>query len=485
MDNKYEMVVGLEVHCQLATKTKLFCGCPTDSFGLVANTNVCPVCTGQPGVLPVLNKRAVELAFTAALALDCKLAATSIFARKNYFYPDLPKAYQISQYELPFSSDGGLDIRLKDGLPKRVRIHRIHMEEDAGKLVHELGSHELEYSLVDFNRGGTPLIEIVTEPDIRSADEAYAYLTALKEVIIYAGVSQCNMEKGEMRCDANVSVRKFGEPKFGTRAEIKNLNSFHNVKDALNHEFARQIALIEEGGRVVQETRLWDAQKQVTRSMRSKEEAHDYRYFPDPDLAPLKADPQWLSELKSGLSELPAARRARLTAQYKLSDYDADVLVSQKSLGDYFEAAAKGLAPDSAKAVVNLITTDLLGKLNAENLAPDRSKIPAQALGRLVALVQAGTLSSKLAKEVFGQMWETGKAPDELVVEKGLTQVSDEGQIKKWVEEALASNPKAVEDLKQGKDRAIGAVVGAVMKLSKGKANPALVNRLIKEQVQS
>jgi aspartyl-tRNA(Asn)/glutamyl-tRNA(Gln) amidotransferase subunit B len=483
MSQPWEMVIGLEVHCQLATKTKLFCGCSTESFGAVANTNVCPVCTGQPGVLPVLNRNAVELAFKAAMALECKLAPESIFARKNYFYPDLPKAYQISQYELPFSRDGGVDILPKDAAPKRVRIHRIHLEEDAGKLLHEIGSQELDCSLVDFNRGGTPLIEIVTEPDIRTSEEAYAYLTALKEIIIYAGASRCDMEKGEMRCDANVSVRRPGAP-FGTRAEIKNLNSFRNVKDAIEHEFARQVALIEEGGKVVQETRLWDAAKQATRSMRSKEEAHDYRYFPDPDLVPLKADAPWVAALKASLPELPNARRARFASEYKLSEYDADVLASQKALGDYFETAAKGLSPEGAKTAVNLITTELLGKLNAEGLAIEGSKISAASLGELVALIAGGTLSSKLAKEVFAKMWETGKSPKALVEESGLSQVSDAGQIKKWVEEALAANPKAAEDLRQGKDRAIGSIVGGVMKLSKGKANPALVNQIIKEVVK-
>jgi aspartyl-tRNA(Asn)/glutamyl-tRNA(Gln) amidotransferase subunit B len=480
MLEKYEMVVGLEVHCQLAVKTKLFCRCPAEGFGVTANTRVCPVCTGQPGVLPVLNKSAVEQAFKAALALECKLADRSIFARKNYFYPDLPKAYQISQYELPFSTDGRLDIG-----SKVIRIHRIHLEEDAGKLLHAIGNEKLDYSLVDFNRGGTPLIEIVTEPDIRSSDEAYAYLTRLKEIIMYAGVSRCDMEKGEMRCDANVSVRLKGAEKFGTRAEIKNLNSFKGVKDALEYEFRRHVGIVEDGGKIVQETRLWDAAAQETRSMRSKEEAHDYRYFPDPDLAPLDAKPEWIAALKASLPELPAARRARYAEAFKLSDYDADVLSSQRALGDYFEKAMTGRPAESAKPLVNLITTDLLGKLNAENLAPAASKVPAEKLGKLVALMEQGTLSTKLAKDVFAKMWESGRGAEELVSELGLTQVTDEAQILAWVKEALAANARAAQDLREGKDKAIGAIVGSVMKLSKGKANPALVNRLIKEAVKS
>ncbi|MBI5629824.1 MAG: Asp-tRNA(Asn)/Glu-tRNA(Gln) amidotransferase subunit GatB [Elusimicrobia bacterium] len=485
MNDLYEMVVGLEVHCQVATKTKLFCACSTDGFGAAANSRVCPVCTGQPGVLPVLNRRAVELAFQGALALGCRLAESSIFARKNYFYPDLPKAYQISQYEEPFSRDGSLEIKLKDGTAKVIRIHRIHMEEDAGKLLHSIGAQELDYSLVDFNRAGTPLVEIVSEPDIRGSEEAYAYLSALKEVIQYAGVSRCDMEKGEMRCDANISVRRAGEGKFGTRAEIKNLNSFKGVRDALEYEFRRQVELVEAGGRVVQETRLWDSVNMVTVSMRSKEEAHDYRYFPDPDLIALKAEPERLKKLKAELPELPAARRSRLEKEYGLSPYDAEVLTSSRELSDYFEAAAKARSPALAKTIANFITTDLLGRLNAGNKAIEEAPVSAGHLGELAGLIGDGTLSSKLAKDVFLKMWETGRDPKDLVRDLSLVQVTDEGQIRAWVREALAANPRAAEDLKGGKDKAIGAIVGSVMKLSKGKANPALVQRLIKEQVQA
>ena len=484
MATDYEMVVGLEVHCQLATATKLFCGCGTDGFGSTANTRVCPVCTGQPGVLPVLNKRAVELAFQSALALECGLADQSIFARKNYFYPDLPKAYQISQYEKPFSQHGGLEIKLKEGAAKRIRILRIHLEEDAGKLLHEIGSEILDHSLVDFNRGGVPLIEIVSEPDIRRSEEAYAYLTALKEVLQHAGVSRCDMEKGEMRCDANVSLRPRGQEEFGTRAEIKNLNSFKGVKEALEYEYGRQASVLEGGGRIVLETRLWDAQRMATFSMRSKEEAHDYRYFPDPDLVPLVAEPRWVQSLQAALPELPAAKRRRFETSYALSEYDADVLASDKAVSVFFEEAMKSLPAEAAKALANLVINDLLGKLNAENKTVQNCPIKPAMMGDLVKAVQSGKISSKGAKEVFAKMWETGKQVSSLIDDLGLSQVSDEAQVRAWVQEAMAANTKAAEDLRAGKDRAIGSIVGMGMKLSKGKANPALVNQLIKDAVK-
>jgi len=477
---EYELVVGLEVHCQLATKTKLFCGCATDGFGSAPNSRVCPLCTAQPGVLPVLNRRAVELAFQAALALDCKLAETSIFARKNYFYPDLPKAYQISQYDQPYSQHGELKIAV-GGVEKTIGITRIHMEEDAGKLVHDLG----DGSLVDLNRAGIPLMEIVSEPDMRTSDEAYAYLTALKEVIQYTGASRCDMEKGEMRCDANVSVRPVGQKEFGTRTETKNLNSFKNVKDAIEAEFHRQVEIVESGGKITQETRLWDATTQTGRTMRSKEDAHDYRYFPDPDLVPLVADPKWVAELKAGLVELPTAKRARFMAVLGLSSYDAEVLTSDRFLAEYFEKAVASAPAGAAKTVSNLLTTELLGRLNAEGKTAAQSPVPAKSLGELTGLVIGGTLSSKGAKDVFARMWESGKSPKALVDELGLSQVSDDKQVMEWVRQALAANPKAAADLKGGKDAAIGSIVGGVMKLSKGKANPALVNKLIKEAVQA
>jgi aspartyl-tRNA(Asn)/glutamyl-tRNA(Gln) amidotransferase subunit B len=481
---QYELVIGLEVHCQLATKSKLFCGCATDGFGQAPNSRICPLCTAQPGVLPVLNRRAVELAFQAAIALDCCLNTQSIFARKNYFYPDLPKAYQISQYDQPFSERGKLVINV-EGTAKTIRITRIHMEEDAGKLMHEVGGMKIDGSLVDLNRAGVPLIEIVSEPDFRSAEEAYAYLTALKEVIQFSGASRCDMEKGEMRCDANVSVRPVGQKEFGTRAEIKNLNSFKNVKDAIEYEFRRQVEVVESGGKITQETRLWNVEKQITISMRSKEDAHDYRYFPDPDLVPLVADPAWVSKLKEGLAELPSAKRARFVSELGLSSYDSEVLTGDRALADFFEKAVAAAPAGSAKTVVNLLTTEMLGRLNAEGKSVSQAPVPPAHLGGLVGLVAAGTLSSKGAKDVFAKMWETGKDPKALVEELGLSQVSDDAQVSQWVAQALAANPKAAADLKGGKDAAIGSIVGAVMKLSKGKANPALVNKLIKEAVRT
>jgi aspartyl-tRNA(Asn)/glutamyl-tRNA(Gln) amidotransferase subunit B len=455
----YEMVIGLEVHCQLGTKTKLFCGCGTDGFGAAPNSRVCPVCTGQPGVLPVLNKRAVELAFTAGTALGCKLRPESIFARKNYFYPDLPKAYQISQYEEPFAEWG----KLGD-----INIRRIHMEEDAGKLLHAVGSEKLDCSYVDFNRGGIPLIEIVTEPDFRTSDQAYEYLTKLKEILQYAGVSRCDMEKGEMRCDANVSIRPVGQKEFGTRAEIKNLNSFKNVKDAIEHEFVRQAEILDGGGKIVQETRLYDADTMRTRSMRSKEEAHDYRYFPDPDLVPLKADPEWVTKITSGI-ELPEQRRTRFISEFQLSSYDAGVLVSSKALSDNFIETAKLLEKAQIKTLANLM-------LNTKDFAPIKPSLMAE-----LTVLASSVISVNQARELYPEVRDTGKAPKALVAERGMAQVSDEGAVRDWVKQAIASNPKAVEDIKAGKGQAVGSIVGAVMKLSKGKANPALVNKLIKE----
>ena len=481
---EYELIIGLEVHCQLATKTKLFCGCGTDGFGQAPNSRVCPLCTAQPGVLPVLNRRAVELAFQAAMALECQLAPQSIFARKNYFYPDLPKGYQISQYDQPFSQHGRLAITV-NGAVKTIGITRIHMEEDAGKLVHDLAGSKLDGSLVDLNRAGVPLLEIVSEPDMRTSDEAYAYLTALKEVIQFTGSSRCDMEKGEMRCDANVSVRPVGQKEFGTRTETKNLNSFKNVKDAIDAEFRRQVEVIEGGGKIVQETRLWDAALQAGRSMRTKEDAHDYRYFPDPDLVPLVADPKWVEALRVSLPELPAKKRARFTGQLGLSSYDAEVLTGDRVLSEYFEKAVAAAPSGSAKTVSNLLTTEMLGRLNAEGKTAPQSPVAAAHLGELAGLIAGGTLSSKGAKDVFAKMWATGKGPKTLVEELGLSQVSDDKQVMEWVLQALAANPKAAADLKGGKDAAIGSIVGGVMKLSKGKANPALVNKLIKEAVKA
>ncbi len=471
MTESFEMVVGLEVHVQLATKTKLFCACSNDGFGAPPNSRVCPVCTGQPGALPVLNKKAVELAFKAALALNGKLAHKSIFARKNYFYPDLPKAYQISQYDEPFCLGGEVPLRLKDGKTKIVELARIHMEEDAGKLLHAIGSQALNYSLVDFNRGGVPLIEIVSKPEIFSSDEAYAYLNSLKEILQYAGVSNCDMEKGEMRCDANISLRPKGSKKLGTRAEIKNLNSFKNVKDALEYEFLRQADVLSSGGKIIQETRLWNGKETV--SMRSKEEAHDYRYFPDPDLVPIDITPEWSEKIKSEIPELPQARRERFVSDYHLSPYEAEVLVSDRVISDYFIQVLKSSeAQNDAEVLAKLIMN-----------IPDFTPIAPEQMASLVALCRQKTITINQAKELYPEILESKKDPKILVEEKGLAQVLDEKILRNWVQEALASNPKAILDIKGGKKQAAGALVGAVMKLSKGKANPALVNKLIFEGI--
>jgi len=478
----YEMVVGLEVHVQLATKTKLFCACPADGSAAPPNSRICPLCTGQPGTLPVLNRSAVELAFQTALALNCRIAPVSVFARKSYFYPDLPKAYQISQYERPFATDGWLE--LPDG-GRRIRIRRIHLEEDAGKLLHAAGSRELDCSWVDFNRSGVPLVEIVSEADLRSPEEAASYLKALKEVVQYVGASRCDMEKGEMRCDANISLCPAGSTGLGTRAEIKNLNSLRAVKDALAHEFQRQEKILDSGERVVQETRLWDTDRAATAAMRSKEEAEDYRYFPDPDLPPLAADAAWVDGLKAKLPELPAARRARLRRDFGLGAADAEVLTSQRALADYFDAAARGRHPPAAKTAANLIATELLARLNAESLAADGARIKPAELGALADLVADGALSSRGAKTAFTAMWEGGGGAAEVVAALGLAQVSDEGQLRAWVAAALVANPQALADLKAGRTQALGALVGAAMKLSRGKANPELLNRIIRESARA
>ena len=471
MTESFDMVVGLEVHVQLATKTKLFCACSNDGFGAPPNSRVCPVCTGQPGALPVLNKKAVELAFKAALALNGKLAHKSIFARKNYFYPDLPKAYQISQYDEPFCLGGEVPLRLKGGKMKIVELARIHMEEDAGKLLHAIGSQALNYSLVDFNRGGVPLIEIVSKPEIFSSDEAYAYLTGLKEILQYARVSNCDMEKGEMRCDANISLRPKGSTKLGTRAEIKNLNSFKNVKDALEYELLRQADVLSSGGKIIQETRLWNGKETV--SMRSKEEAHDYRYFPDPDLVPIDLSPEWIEKLKSEIPELPQSRRARFVSDYHLSPYEAEVLVSDQRTSDYFIEVLKfPEAQNDAGVLAKLIMN-----------IPDFDPILPEQIASLVGLCHQKTITLNQAKELYPEILKSKKDPKILVEEKGLAQVLDEKILRDWVQEALASNPKAILDIKGGKKQAAGALVGAVMKLSKGKANPALVNKLIFEGI--
>lgn len=475
----YETVIGLEVHVELKTNTKIFCHSTTE-FGGDPNTHVCPVCLGLPGVLPVLNKKVVEYGIRAALALNCKIAEFSKFDRKNYYYPDLPKNYQISQYDLPLAQHGYLDIEM-NGEIKRIGITRVHMEEDAGKLVHQGTISTSPYSLVDYNRTGVPLIEIVSEPDMRSAEEARAYVEKLRAIIQYTGVSDCKMEEGSLRCDANISIRPKGTKELGTKTEIKNMNSFKALQRALAYEVDRQIEVLEEGGRIVQETRTWDENKGITLSMRSKEEAHDYRYFPDPDLVPMLIDRQWVEEIRQGLPELPDERKNRYVKEFGLPDYDAAVLTSTKEMADFFEAAL-ALYPN-AKTVSNWVMGDLSRLLNANNMDISECRVKPQQLAQMLQLVEKGTISGKIAKTVFEEMFASGKESEQIVKEKGLVQISDEGAIAAIVEEVIAKNPKSVEDYRAGKEKAVGFLVGQVMKATKGKANPELVNKLLKEKL--
>jgi aspartyl-tRNA(Asn)/glutamyl-tRNA(Gln) amidotransferase subunit B len=471
---KYESVIGLEVHVQLGTATKIFCGCPT-SFGAAPNSNVCPVCLGLPGALPVLNQHAVELAIQAALAMHCRVNSFSRFARKNYFYPDLPKGYQISQYDQPLAEHGWLEI--SGG--RRIGVTRLHMEDDAGKSIHDGFKDSDRYTYVDLNRSGTPLIEIVSEPDLRSSAEAYDYLTELKLVMQYVGISECDMEKGQLRCDANVSVMPKGATEFGTKAEIKNLNSFRFAKMAIDYEIGRQVALLESGGKVAQESRLYNVETGATVSMRSKEHAHDYRYFPEPDLVPLQVSDAWLGRVREALGELPADLRRRFIEQYGLREYDANVLTSTRALSDYFERAAK--ASRDPKAVANWVTGDLTGALKGRDIA--ESPVSAENLGELVSLISAGEISGKLAKEIFAKMFESGDAARAIMDREGLKQISDAGALGKMVDDVIAANPKQVEQYKSGKITVIGFLVGQVMKASKGQANPAAVNDLLREKL--
>ena len=473
----YETVVGLEVHVELHTKSKIFCGCST-SFGAPPNTHTCPVCLGHPGVLPVLNRQAVEYAMKAAMALNCEIAEWCKFDRKNYFYPDSPKAYQISQYDQPIGSNGWIDIEV-DGKTKRIGITRLHLEEDAGKLTHIDGGFG---SLADFNRVGTPLVEIVSEPDIRSPEEAKAYLEKLRAIMLYCEVSDVKMEEGSLRCDANISLRPHGQKEFGTRTELKNMNSFRGVQRGLEYEQVRQAEVLESGGRVVQETRRWDESQGKTFSMRSKEEAHDYRYFPDPDLVRLHIDAEWRERVRASIPELPDARQARYTRDYGLPSYDAGVLTASKKLADFFEESLKHTS--DAKASANWIMGDLLGYLNSNGLELDDVKITGQGLGEMIGLIEKGTISSKIAKTVFKTMLETGKAPQKIVEEQGLVQISDEGAILAIVDAVIAANPQSVEDFRGGKDKAIGFLVGQIMKETKGKANPGLVNKLLMDRLK-
>jgi len=470
----YEAVIGLEVHAQLLTRSKIFCGCST-SFGQPPNSNVCPVCLGMPGVLPVLNQQVVELAMRAALATGCQVAERSVWARKNYFYPDLPKGYQISQYELPLAQGGRLEITV-DGREKCVGITRIHMEEDAGKLVHD---PSLPQSYVDLNRTGVPLIEIVSEPDMRSPEEAGAYLRALRDILVYLEVCDGNMEEGSFRCDANVSIRPLGQEKLGTRAELKNMNSFRNVMKAIDYEIRRQKAILDEGGQVIQQTRLWDDAAGKTVAMRGKEEAHDYRYFPDPDLLPLEIEPAWLARVGQGLPELPAAKRQRFQQAHGLSAYDAEVLCAERALADYFEATINAGAP--AKAAANWIMSDLLGALRAEGQAIGQCAVTPQALAELLALVASGQISGKIAKDIFPLMLETGQSAAAIVEQKGLRQVSDSGELQAVLERIIAESPKEAEGYRAGKKKLMGYFVGQVMKATKGQANPQAVNELVEK----
>jgi len=476
---KYEPVIGLEVHVQLATKTKIFCGCPT-GFGAPPNTNVCPVCLGLPGALPVLNKQAVEMAIEAAVALNCRVNAFSRLARKNYFYPDLPKGYQISQYDQPVAEHGAVEIEV-NGVKKTIGVTRVHIEDDAGKSIHDGFRDSVKYTYVDLNRSGTPLIEIVSEPDMRSSDEAYAYLTELKQVLQFVGVSTCDMEKGHLRCDANVSVMLKGAEKFGTKAEVKNLNSFRFLKLALDYEIARQIALIESGGRVIQETRLYNPDLGETIGMRSKEHAHDYRYFPEPDLVPVRVSEAWLNEIRGRMPELPGAMRNRFIESYGLKEYDAGVLTQSRDIAEYYEAVAK--ASGDPKIAANWVMVELQGVLNAEGKTFAESPVTAQRLGELVGLIVKGTLSGKLAKDIFPKMYASGESAIVIMEREGLQQISDTSAIEKIVEDVLAANPKQVEQYKSGKTQVIGFLVGQVMKASKGQANPAMANEMLRAKL--
>ncbi len=476
---EYEAVIGLEVHAQLLTESKLFCGCST-RFGAEPNTQVCPVCLGLPGVLPVLNRRAVEFAVKMALATGCRVNRRSIFARKNYFYPDLPKGYQISQYEEPLAEDGFVEIDL-DGGTKRIGITRIHMEEDAGKLLHGEGPEDEMYSFVDLNRTGVPLIEIVSEPDIRTPEEATAYLKALRDILVYLEICDGNMEEGSLRCDANVSIRPKGEKGFGTKTELKNLNSFKFIRDALSYEIRRQIDAVESGEKIVQETRLYDTSKGITLSMRSKEEAHDYRYFPEPDLLPLEVGEELIEGVRKTLPELPRAKRERFVKEYGIPAYDAGVLTATRELADYYEEVVR-LAKEP-KTVSNWIMGELLRCLKEESRSVKDCPVSPQDLSTLLGLVKKGDISAKTAKEVFYEMYRTGRDPAAIVNEKGLKQISDEGAIEKVVEEVLKENSENVERYKAGQTKLLGFFVGQVMKKTKGQANPQLVNRILKEKL--
>jgi aspartyl-tRNA(Asn)/glutamyl-tRNA(Gln) amidotransferase subunit B len=478
----WEVIIGLEVHVQLSTHSKLFCGCPA-AFGGAPNTQTCPVCQGMPGVLPVLNRRAVEFAISTALALHCRVNASCRFARKHYFYPDMPKNFQISQYEEPLASEGWLELDL-DGAPRRIGIQRVHLEEDVGKLLHEGGVFETaSFSLVDFNRSGVPLMEIVSKPDLRSPDTAAAYLRAVREILVFLGVSTGNMEEGSLRCDANISLRPSGSQELGTKVEIKNMNSFRHVQHALEFEAERQAKALASGKRIVQETRLWEAAKGYTLSMRSKEYAHDYRYFPEPDLVPLEVDPAWVEALRRALPELPAQRKRRFESQYALPAHDAALLTQSRVLADYYEAAVAHYP--KPKVVANWVMSELLRELPGDDdKAIAACPISPENLARLLAFIEDGIISGKMAKEVFEKMYRSGEDAETIVAREGLVQVADAAVLAQVVELVLAQHPAAVEDWRKGKKQSLGFLVGQVMKATLGRASPGVVNRLLLEKLQ-
>jgi len=484
MNDKYEIVIGLEVHVELSTKSKAFCGCST-RFGAEPNTNICAVCLGLPGALPVINKEMVRRAIKAGLALNCKIAKYSKFDRKNYYYPDLPKAYQISQYDMPIVTDGHLEIVKKDGSVKKIGIKRLHMEEDAGKLLHLTKTGQIgnaESSLVDYNRAGVPLIEIVSEPDIRTSEEAYLYLTALKSIMRYIDVSDCNMEEGSLRCDANISVREKGDEKLGVKVEIKNMNSFKNVQKALDYEAQRQIKMMETNERIIQETRLWDTNKEMTFPMRSKEESHDYRYFPEPDLPPMEISKELIEDIKREIPELPQEKFKRLIKEYGLPEYDASVLTADREISVFYENTVK--VSQDPKLSSNWIMTELLRKMNEDGIEDvNKTKISPDKLGNLILLIKNGIISGKIAKTVFDDMWKNGDNPEKIVKEKGLVQITDTKEIETIIDRVISANQNLITEIKAGKEKALGFLTGQVMKETRGKANPQIVNELLRKKI--
>jgi aspartyl-tRNA(Asn)/glutamyl-tRNA(Gln) amidotransferase subunit B len=473
---EFEIVIGMEVHAQLKTKTKMFCSCP-NLFGERPNTQICPVCLGLPGVLPVINKKAVEYIIKTGLALNCEISKYSIFHRKNYYYPDLPKNYQISQYDLPICKNGYIEIN-SENKTKKIRIRRIHLEEDAGKLLHI----NREYTAVDLNRTGVPLMEIVTEPDISTPEEAYNYLIKLKSILQYLDVCDCNMEEGSLRCEPNISLKRKGSKELGVKIELKNLNSFKAVFKSLEYEIKRQKKILQEGGEIVQETRRWDEETNTTISMRSKEEAHDYRYFPEPDLPPIIISDEWLNEIRKTIPELPDKRCERLVKDYGIPLYDAEVITSQKELADYYEECLKHYS--NAKIVSNWLMSELLRLLNLKNEKITECKITPENFAKMLILIEKGTISGKIGKTVFEEMFETGEDPEKIVKSKGLIQITDEKEIEKIVEEVIKENSSVFEEFKSGKEKALAYLVGQVMKKTKGKANPQIVNKLFREKIK-